>query len=366
MGLPCVVPKTEDLPEDPDDGPNDPDNFNKRVQDKDKVCDPDVMNQIYSKSFLEATRENIMAETIIRKPDSIMEYTCFDQLVKMDGDFAGPVFSETDHWREMVVESITGYIGPVEIDPSCEDPTDAGPPYDDSTGRCSRVVIATYMNRGRLLFDLRRFVLAALRRYIMDNFGHTLLGGQLEDDYVACDLNYVCNYMNTVWTASKCGDMNDWEEFYKFADLADTSTVPEENEGFDPRVLPRACTIPENPPKEPPPDPPPAPRGTGIMEDIINLSENVPDWMYVNVNLQDANHIELLFPDGAELPDGTIVNCEDIEPVPTGIWVVKQPITIDNFGNVTRETPIEFYEKVCINPGCSYNYTTERCAALIE
>ena len=90
-GLPCDTPQTPAELANPTAGPN----ADKSTSD---ACDANFMNQIYAKAFLEAEREVVVANTSILKPDSVLEYTCLDQLVTPVAEDAGPIFSESDRW----------------------------------------------------------------------------------------------------------------------------------------------------------------------------------------------------------------------------------------------------------------------------
>ncbi|MCD8497861.1 MAG: hypothetical protein LRZ85_07145 [Alphaproteobacteria bacterium] len=67
-----------------------------------KTCDGDVMNQIHARAFMEAQRENIVNQLSIRKPDSILSYTCYDQYLAVAAKNAPPIFSEAeDKWKDI-------------------------------------------------------------------------------------------------------------------------------------------------------------------------------------------------------------------------------------------------------------------------
>lgn len=99
-GLPCDVPLTPNNPTNPNDGPKIGPNKSKSSSD---ACDADFMNQIHARAFLEAQREEIINQVTIRKPDSVLEYTCFDQAVRDTAKYAGPIFSESERWKDIRV-----------------------------------------------------------------------------------------------------------------------------------------------------------------------------------------------------------------------------------------------------------------------
>ncbi len=53
------------------------------------ACDANFMNQIQARAFLEAEREVIIADVVIRKADSILDLSCFDDLAGLLADYGG-------------------------------------------------------------------------------------------------------------------------------------------------------------------------------------------------------------------------------------------------------------------------------------
>ena len=108
-GLPCIVDKTPNDPLNPNDGPNiTGPNAAKTSSD---ACDADFMNQIYGRAYLEAEREIVMSQIALRKPDSVMEYTCFDQHAGLAGQYAAPLFSSSVNWQSKTVSLVPGVVG---------------------------------------------------------------------------------------------------------------------------------------------------------------------------------------------------------------------------------------------------------------
>lgn len=95
-GIPCVVGKTTSSGGIVVGSGGTSQNADKSSSD---ACDADFMNQIYARAFLEASRETIMSQTIIRKPDSVLELSCFDQAVKDSAEIAGALFTETQFFH---------------------------------------------------------------------------------------------------------------------------------------------------------------------------------------------------------------------------------------------------------------------------
>ncbi len=198
------------------------------------TCDANFMNQIYSRAFMEANREIIMSEQIIHKPDSVLEYTCFDQFVSMAAHNAGPIFSESDYWQGMVIEKWTAgyastYVGvwPDHFETEIINNTGANDGFADQ-------LEWSVFSDVRLDNILESFLLPTLQNYIDENFDHTFLGeGTTIDNTINSSIganSYNCSHMSTVWTVAKCLDFGEDDRFRSFESLvlADPRSIPEE------------------------------------------------------------------------------------------------------------------------------------------
>ncbi|HEY0901647.1 MAG TPA: hypothetical protein VGD95_05940 [Micavibrio sp.] len=232
-------------------------------------CDPQYMDALESRAYLEAQREIAMNENLILKPDSVLEYSCFDQIMGMVARAPGDRgnFSESNRWGEI-------------------------PNHD-----------AQSLDRA---FDT--VVTAALRNYIQNNFSHTFLGGRSTDDHTVSNVvgtagNYNCTNMRTVWMAAKCMNFFDRPEdrFHDFQYLTSN----------DPRQLPTAC--PNN----------------GVTAEWINRAFNNEADRYVlqSENPMDntpyvrdpmTSHLDRINPVGTAPAD----SCA--EPIPTGVVVYRR------------------------------------------
>lgn len=63
-------------------------------------CDPEYMDALEARAWLEAQREISQNQNLIYKPDSVLEYTCFDYFLNEAASNFGQhrQFSETDRW----------------------------------------------------------------------------------------------------------------------------------------------------------------------------------------------------------------------------------------------------------------------------
>ncbi len=166
------------------------------------ACDPQYMDALEARAFMEAQREIAQNQNLILKPDSVFEYTCFDGMlnavVNANGD--GP-FSETSRWGNV--------------------------PGQDASSLDNAV---------------RGVVGASLNAYISSNFGHNFLGGRSTNNHTPGNVSggaYSCDRMNAVWNDAQC--MNMFQDaardgFYDFRRYV----------GWDPRNRPSGgqCTSP--------------------------------------------------------------------------------------------------------------------------
>lgn len=294
-GIPCIVNKTTP---NPNTGPNAP------KLDGSTTCDADMMNQIYSKAFLEATRQNIMNEVLIRKPDSILEYTCFNAHADDAAPKLGSIFSETTRWQNYTVP-INGEI--------YTRPNYAPVPF---------VNVTIDVNMGpRLQTKIQNLVLTSVSAYIGSQFGHSFLGGSGGIDYAAGTLP--CTNMDDVYFLSKCKDFATDDQFLSFQALT----------SLDPRQLPAACT-----------------GGTKITQPLIDLAANLND-NYASIEPDNQTHRNYLDPSPC------------LNPIPTGVMIQTSQKTVNIFGGVSATPKPPYPDMICPNPSCYLDTTTSpaRC-----
>lgn len=309
------------------------------------------MNQIYARAFLEANREELMAQSLIRKPDSVLEYTCFDKFLGVAGEFA-PSFSETEHWKDH------------DIDLETEDDSDT-------------TTIDVYRPAGTLSNLLELFLLPPLQTYIESNFSHTFLGGDstIDNDMVFSSLAgaYNCSHMYQVWNIAKCVDFGEQDQFWSFENLMQ----------IDPRVLPndpnppyQSCSSGFEPSSAVPSTgggfgveittaclttPPSSYPNHDIKNDLIRVSNNC-DLAYAVMDTIETNYELYRAPGNYTNSAVPTVVCGD--PIPTNVKVTTYTYTKAVAGSgieeVTR-TNATHDEKFCINPGCYYDYSTDNC-----
>ncbi|GJL84495.1 MAG: hypothetical protein DHS20C02_02700 [Micavibrio sp.] len=311
------------------------------------------MNQIYAKAYLEAERENIINETIFRKPDSVLEYSCFDKFVSITAIHGGPLFTETDRFTDLEIpitvstlpldftaalDSFTSGLSDIAsnasdelkqiIEEAIQPLTDqVSGAFDEITAKAEAqallektVPFNVFMEDDILDEDLEGLVLVALKEYVDSNFAHDFLGGAaigLNNEIEASigSDNYDCATMDKVWFLAKCRNFALDDSFLSFDDLVST----------DPRIFPEECED-----------------HTPITYELIELSNN-DEFEWVELSEYRTFLID-------DLLDPSI--CTD--PIPTGISVGRILFEADEEGNTDREI-IPFDDHVCSNPGCFYN-----------
>ena len=163
-------------------------------------CDALYYESLSARAWLEAQREITQNQNIILKPDSVLEYTCFDRIVRELADHADEMLSET-----------SSYGSPLS---------------------------STSMDNA-----LQNLVGTSLSAYISNNFNHNFLAGHTAAtglDHTPLAITngtaYSCDRMRLVWNAAKCINFisnNTTDGFFTFAEYAGA---------VDKRVLPTACS----------------------------------------------------------------------------------------------------------------------------
>lgn len=312
-GLPCTVPPVVDDPNNinelntPHTNPlNVSKAFDSRVEDavdpaNTYTCDANFMNQIYAKGFLEAERDVIVGNSMIMKPDSVLEYTCFDKIASDTALIAGPVFSETTRWQN-------ADVGGVSID--------------------------VFMGDDRLDTSIEQLVLEALKIYVDEQFEYDFLGG------AAAGMNNtiqntvtggggVCPAMFSVYYISKCDDFALQAPFVTFEEYFSSPALV----SFDPRTLPDVCPNPH-----------------GITAEIIEVAKNRA-WNYASFDA--VLDTQLNITRGVNVSN----SCENVDPIPTGVMVEFVEYGEDLAGNpIVITPPYQYEDKVCSNPGCYFDH----------
>ncbi|NCC22814.1 MAG: hypothetical protein EOM26_10195 [Alphaproteobacteria bacterium] len=257
------------------------------------ACDGDYMNTIFAQAWLKGQYDVIVNQTLILKPDSVFEYTCFTDFLDNTEENIAPLFSESQLLKELYVD-----IG-----------TTRGP-------RIIRVGFAREI--GSMAEVIAQAIRPALAEYIAGNFWHTYLGGTSGLD--------MCASMTSVWHEAKC--VNFHPDHYG-TDTDETFYEIEDFVNIDPRQHPDglACDI------------------TAVSELLIQTTYN-PDFSYVRQDLPVPP--QSLADSYVELREHN--NCS-MPPVPVGITFRHR----DPRNQPVREIGYEDVEEyVCPQQGCHY------------
>lgn len=362
-------------------------------------CDGNFMNQIISNAYLGASREVIMSEQLINKPDSVLAYTCFDQLLAKTAHNGG-VFSETQTFgagtsaRNVALKAGDdsggdSYDGSDENDGEISPDSGSGlfqvPPPSCSQSPCEdyTVDLQNYTSLGvsydqRLDTLLNDVVMQSLNTYLSTNFNHTYLGGSSSISRTSTAISstsYNCSEMQTVWQIAQCADFGEYDRFRTFSDLVRQ----------DPRAFPTACS-PSNiatdsddtvdtsnvsinfsytvslPCPEADGNNTGSTANTGITNAQIDVANNC-NYTYADFDILEPLTSIVKSPvvsatpsaqDSAKLLSGHPTLCSD--PLPTGVLVLSYQHSMSSFGTIAEPLVVRYvhYDHVCPNPGCYY------------
>jgi len=381
------------------------------------ACDGNFMNQIYARAFLEAQREVMLSEQIIHKPDSVLEYTCFDQYVGLAANYIDPLFSARQNWDDRVIP-LWGDDNNTNVDHDGDgDPDTVTINNDDVTYLSDQTDYSVFEN-DRYDNILEELLMDSMEEYIDENYDHTFMGESITLDNnmnlssLSATGSYSCAHMLAVWDIARCIDFGEDDRFRSFNTLAsgDIRSIPQAcstpvasdvvesgtastkldntSSGVDigaslgvsvPGITLPIPSIPftsgglitRMPSDGPKDDCPPAGGATGglntdITNDLIRLSNNCDDGSDLNpfsstdiMEIYDyiVKGFGVVIPGtgSPSVPSKTGVVCSS--PIPTGLPVLTYMHTSGFDGNglpiVNRDTFIH-YDHICPNPGCYY------------
>ncbi len=147
-------------------------------------CDPGFFKQMTARAWLESEREIMQNQNLIFKPDSVLEYTCFDRFANITAWAGGNVFTHSKYFGKPLIPR-----GPLGLETI-----------------------------------LQKIIYNTLKTYRDNNFSHSLLGGRgefmgldlapgTEFFPITTPLAYSCSHMHRVWKTSKCANFIHNAEF---------------------------------------------------------------------------------------------------------------------------------------------------------
>lgn len=278
------------------------------IRPQETYCNADVMNQIVARAFLEAQREQLVNQTHIRKADSVLEYSCFEDIVDAAVSDAAPLFSETNEFAFRIIPLYHIFADAAD-----------GLPWNNFP----IAILNVAMVPGHMSSRMNNVVSQPLQQYLSGSFGHSFLGDAIGG-------STTCGNMADIYESAKCMNIES-DAFMEFEDLVST----------DPRQLPSACT-----------------GGTGITNDIIQVARNpVPATPGANIDPL------VVYWEMFELDDGDTCQAAPIRiglqaTIYTATGSTPDPAT-NPAGVTMSEDTVE--EHVCTNPGCWYDPDTGEC-----
>ncbi len=293
-------------------------------------CDPEYMDALEARAYMEAQREVSQNQNYILKPDSVLEYTCFDWFLAH--------FSEDQNWGG-----------------SC-----AAYPFSDSCRWGSVFMQPAYSIWG----SVNGVVVSALKAYLTGQFDYPnryyLYGRDPNDRYYSgsgtslpstinkptTPTSYGCTEMETVWLYAHCYNFAqeaDHDAFYQF-DWYKANDPRINNPTKTPDWAGNTCTVAT-----------PYSSNDAIIE-AFNGAANDAKYDLTTENpwsssgMTDTNtyladpvvtHLDLILPVGGPNPPAPTA-CNSVQPIPTGVCVVRA-----GWNQV-------YEDAVCPNPGCYY------------
>ena len=292
-------------------------------------CDPEFMDAIEARGYIEAQRQIEQNNNYILQQDSVLEYTCFD---KLQGNL-----SDNGQWR----------LGHPFTDQN------SGTPFANPNG----FVPAEFkQTNGSLQGSLAAVVWKAMNTYNINNYGNTIQpwnylagrDGAPTWSWAAApgQAVYNCSDMENVWRAAHCMNFSDqpnhddFYDFYWYVDPTDARTL----DFSKPWSAANSCSA--RPPARKPID------DTHDIEVAFNkMGVNFslkPENPWSTSNLTDTtlyvadpvvSHLDLILPIGTAPAPGA---CNAVTPEPTGICMIREGLTA------------VYQDAVCPNPGCFY------------
>jgi hypothetical protein len=283
-------------------------------------CDVDYMTSLKSRAWLQAQQEITQNQNLIFKPDSVLEYTCFkdfmDVLAKTanDGEIEIPqqLFSESERWGTI--------LGDTSLDNAMQNLT------REAIGHWVTVNFGWSSATPEKLY----YFLGGRSNPEAPTNGQGLFLEYDPPDVIPRD--YTCGKMNDVWLEAKCMDFIDVPEedgFFTFEEYRD-----DKDKRFLPKDDPFRCAKPlirdEGQDRN---------RWEVNMEDAYDDTftddKDTTPWEedFVVTFLDNMN------PDNCgKRKEGKLIS----PPIETGLLVKRDA------------APREYYEKVCVIPGCHY------------
>lgn len=266
-------------------------------------CDPKYWDSLTARAWMEAEREIIQNQNLIFKPDSVLEYTCFDKFVDHAAKNAGDIFVHTKYFGKEIITRGSNESMEKGLTNAVSTSLKA---YDDGS-----------FKDGSFMADRAALVKDKGGSSSYSQSGTASLG------------SYSCNVMQNVWKTAKCINFIDnanfkmTDGFYPFKQIKglDGTNVAGYQESFsgdkDPRQWPAnlKCTGPDQ----------------NEWKDKDDIAENLSEqYKFKQPLAQDFQKVR-----------------EKIEPGQCGT-AIKTGVKVIVNGQEAGD------DGVCTNPGCTY------------
>lgn len=278
-----------------------------------QTCDTQVWQTMEARARIETEREIMQNQNLIFKPDSVLNYMCFDSFAAHTASQIGQLFTHTTFWNGTQIL-----------------------PWGGNTGMDSAI---------------NNSVISSMTTYLTSNFNHAYLGGR-GNEYssgmappaspvqASQSSSYSCAEMAKVWAAAKCANfmhtdtLGRTDGFYPFTDLQ-AEEGGEDVAGYesiqDVRNYPAACGG--------------TPIAGSSWVEMYRLSRNENSFGDPNNRYQFGSPVQQTYTNVRDLMDPvtetTSGSCAP--PVRTGVRVI--------LGVGSTST---YPDGVCTNPGCTF------------
>lgn len=167
-GLSSAQARTQNTPQATQNSTTESPNLHKGIV---PGCAVDTMNIHINQAVMETRRETAANQTLIYKADSVLDYGCFEDMLKTVENNTAPLFSENTHWAPKTIDLLHG----VNFEMNLKLPAN------------SMDTALTIAARG------------SMQPYLQSNFNHAFLNNRS-----GIQRSGNCSVMNQVWDKAKC------------------------------------------------------------------------------------------------------------------------------------------------------------------
>jgi hypothetical protein len=175
-------------------------------------CATDTWIAMTNQALNQSRREIAFNKRYIVKPDSVLQYSCFEDDLKTVVEHVGPIFSNGTVWENLEVDLI-GKSVTIQI-------------YEqDSPDEAAYLM--NLLTKSTLEESLVLLVDSTFQNYILGQFNHPFLAGSAPVAGAAAEIanDSYCVKMSNIWKAAKCKNFDDETLFYTMEDFANAPDV---------------------------------------------------------------------------------------------------------------------------------------------